>query len=680
MFKTKERGFTLIELLVVIAIIGILATLAVVALQQARSRARDSKRMADMKQVQTALELFFNENGRYPTTEEWNSGTIVSSASQETFMHSIPSAPTPADGDCTSASNAYAYVPSASGDTYTIDFCTGKQVSSLPEGAKQMTPGGIIFGSSEVGGDSLPGVGCLVDSTGCGWASVSSSFSTVNPDFLSFYVENDILYVAYRDSLYSSRATVKKFDGTNWITVGNPGFSDGMSNDVSLFVYNGTPYIAYRDYGNNSKVTVMKFDGSSWVNVGNPGFSAGDGWNVSLYVYDDTPYIAYSNNFNSGKVTTMKFDGSSWVDVGSPLPVAESSFDLLPLSIFIYNGSPYLAYKDNSNNGDISVSMFNGSDWVNVGDLGFSIGSVDSNNLISFFVDNNVPYVAYSDSENNYSIRVMKYDGSSWVVVGDGFFGQYSYVYSRSLFVYQGVPYLAYSSDEYSGLMSVARFKNSNWEFVGNQNFSDEESYWINIFVDNDNAYVAYSGLKTIANVVSYTSCVPDCSGKSCGNDGCGGLCGSCPDFYTCESGVCIPPVCFLSGTKISMADGSYKNIEDVVVGDVVKSYDFTTKSLVSGKVSELIKHSSEKTSSYLIINKNLKVTHNHEILLNGYWKQIGEARIGDYMQLEDGSFRFVDSIEIVYENVPTYNFEVEDYHNYYAEGILVHNALPPGC
>lgn len=152
--NTKKRGFTLIELLVVIAIIGILATLAVVALQQARQNARDSKRMADMKQVQTALELFFNENGRYPTTDEWNSGTIVSSSSQETFMYSIPSAPSPADGSCLEASNTYTYTPQNSGASYTIDFCTGKQVSDLPEGAKQMTPGGIIISSGSTGGEA----------------------------------------------------------------------------------------------------------------------------------------------------------------------------------------------------------------------------------------------------------------------------------------------------------------------------------------------------------------------------------------------------------------------------------------------------------------------------------------------------------------------------------------------
>ena len=156
MLNQKKKAFTLIELLVVLAIIGILATLAVVALQQARQNARDSKRMADMKQLQTAMELFFNENGRYPTTEEWNSGSIVSSTSQETFMYSIPTAPSPADGDCLEASNTYTYVPQNDGASYTIDFCTGKQVSDLPEGAKQMTPGGIIFGSSGSGGEEEP--------------------------------------------------------------------------------------------------------------------------------------------------------------------------------------------------------------------------------------------------------------------------------------------------------------------------------------------------------------------------------------------------------------------------------------------------------------------------------------------------------------------------------------------
>ena len=63
----NKKGFTLIELLVVVAISGLLSTVAVVALSSARLRARDSKRLSDLKQVQSALELYYTDNNAYPT-------------------------------------------------------------------------------------------------------------------------------------------------------------------------------------------------------------------------------------------------------------------------------------------------------------------------------------------------------------------------------------------------------------------------------------------------------------------------------------------------------------------------------------------------------------------------------------------------------------------------------------
>lgn len=67
-----RKGFTLVELLVVIAIIGILATLLLLQLTVARGKARDVKRIADVNQIRTALELFFDDNAKYPSTGDFN--------------------------------------------------------------------------------------------------------------------------------------------------------------------------------------------------------------------------------------------------------------------------------------------------------------------------------------------------------------------------------------------------------------------------------------------------------------------------------------------------------------------------------------------------------------------------------------------------------------------------------
>lgn len=65
----NKRGFTLLELLVVIAIIGLIATIAVAFLDNARAQARDTRRLADINNLRDALELYYDENGNYPCSE-----------------------------------------------------------------------------------------------------------------------------------------------------------------------------------------------------------------------------------------------------------------------------------------------------------------------------------------------------------------------------------------------------------------------------------------------------------------------------------------------------------------------------------------------------------------------------------------------------------------------------------
>ncbi len=61
-----RKGFTLIELLVVISIIGVLSGVVLSALNNARAKARDAKRISDLHQIQTAIEFFYDDFGEYP--------------------------------------------------------------------------------------------------------------------------------------------------------------------------------------------------------------------------------------------------------------------------------------------------------------------------------------------------------------------------------------------------------------------------------------------------------------------------------------------------------------------------------------------------------------------------------------------------------------------------------------
>jgi general secretion pathway protein G len=66
--KSNKNGFTLIELLVVISIIGVLSGVVLVAMAGFREKARDARRQSDITQIIKALELYYAENGQYPSS------------------------------------------------------------------------------------------------------------------------------------------------------------------------------------------------------------------------------------------------------------------------------------------------------------------------------------------------------------------------------------------------------------------------------------------------------------------------------------------------------------------------------------------------------------------------------------------------------------------------------------
>ena len=106
-----QKAFTLIELLVVVSLIGILATLVIANMNSARERARDATRKSDLRNIQTALRLYYNDNSSYPTKATFDAAL---GATWLPYMNLLPNDP------LTSQSYTYTYTDS---DNYTLFAC-----------------------------------------------------------------------------------------------------------------------------------------------------------------------------------------------------------------------------------------------------------------------------------------------------------------------------------------------------------------------------------------------------------------------------------------------------------------------------------------------------------------------------------------------------------------------------
>jgi general secretion pathway protein G len=121
-----KRGFTLIELLVVIVVIGILATLIISNFSSARERARDTKRKNDLREMKTALRLYYNDFQTYPAASggriqgcgangtsncAWGSAFTAGSSQ---YMKVLPTDP------LNVSPNVYTYAQTNSGEGFTI--------------------------------------------------------------------------------------------------------------------------------------------------------------------------------------------------------------------------------------------------------------------------------------------------------------------------------------------------------------------------------------------------------------------------------------------------------------------------------------------------------------------------------------------------------------------------------
>lgn len=152
--RAMPKGMSKIEVLVVLGIIGVLGTVAGLAVSTARERTRDATRLAHVRELQNALESYFTDHSTYPVSEEPLAlGTTTSLClSDDGFACTIPPAdayleivPTPPGQGI--SQKAYQFV--SDGETYRIQFALegGNSYLGLKPGANCVTPTEIVAGS-----------------------------------------------------------------------------------------------------------------------------------------------------------------------------------------------------------------------------------------------------------------------------------------------------------------------------------------------------------------------------------------------------------------------------------------------------------------------------------------------------------------------------------------------------
>ena len=162
------------------------------------------------------------------------------------------------------------------------------------------------------------------------------------------------------------------------------------------------------------------------------------------------------------------------------------------------------------------------------------------------------------------------------------------------------------------------------------------------------------------------------------------------PDLYTyinVEQTACLSP-----DTPITMADGTFRSLEDVKIGDSVLSYripglkddetnvDTWNATLMGGEAtpSTVVKLINGSFTEYYLINNLMKITYEHHVLIfrNGVYRfiPIGNVNIGDYLWSEELGNVIISSMELIKESHPFITMDVEETDVYFAHGLLVHN------
>lgn len=276
--------------------------------------------------------------------------------------------------------------------------------------------------------------------------------------------EDGTVYVAYKEINNQGKLSVKKLNGTTWELVGGQGISKGEVNNIpTIFVHKNTPYVMYNSWQNEDVedrgIKIKKFDGANWVNVGNNVVSSNLNASRVKLVFNgaDKPYISFidSDDLSGQPQLAVKTLNASnnWTDVGTNPVITFIShnyfigFDPAGTLIAAGKSNQFATLADGASDwtvvtttglpfvregamamdsqGNLYYAYVNGSSWAYLAKLsGTTWSNVIAEPLvtnalrINLAIASDIPHVAYT-TESTADVSVYKIVDDKWSVVGD---------------------------------------------------------------------------------------------------------------------------------------------------------------------------------------------------------------------------------------------------------------------
>ncbi len=303
---------------------------------------------------------------------------------------------------------------------------------------------------------------------------------------------NDVPYVAYSTYWVSVGVTVKEHNGTDWVLVGDLGFSEAKDLRYLTMDFDSKdiPYIGFMEWDSTNGyygANAMKYNSSTdtWVILeernftGTGVFAPSTAYTTIAIKNDDVPLMVYTGydrlNAPHGRANAWKYSPTSdrWDSMGHNF--TEDGTKEITLAISGEN-IPYVAYVENASGDKASVMKYDRIDysplhWFNVGAARFSAGAVE---YISIALNStSTPYVAYKDKANGGKATVMKYydHNNTWGSVGQAGFTSGAAEFVSLAIDGSDTLYVAYNTSTNSGGINVMKYDGSSWVSVGAENF-----------------------------------------------------------------------------------------------------------------------------------------------------------------------------------------------------------------